>query len=272
LLVCLALMAFAANSIVCRLALNSGHIDAGAFTAVRIVSGALALMLIVRGRTLALPVAGALPALALFAYATCFSFAYIELTAGTGALLLFGAVQVTMILGGLVRGERPGATTWLGWLAACSGLVYLVVPGVESPPLVAASLMLCAGVAWGIYSLLGKGEADPAAATARNFVLATPMAIGLLMSTQKMAPAASWVGIAYAVASGALTSGIGYVIWYSALRHLTAFSAAVAQLSVPVIAATAGVLLLAEPISLRLAVGAAVILGGIAVAVLRRSS
>jgi drug/metabolite transporter (DMT)-like permease len=265
-------MAFAANSILCRLALSSGQIDAGAFTAVRIVSGALALILMVRGRTVALPAAGVLPALMLFAYATCFSFAYIELTAATGALLLFGAVQVTMILGGLVRGERPSARTWLGWLAACSGLVYLVLPGVESPSLIAASLMLCAGVAWGVYSLLGRGEADSVAATARNFVLATPMAIVLLLATQKMAPTASWVGIANAVASGALTSGVGYVIWYSALRHLTAFSAAVAQLSVPVIAAAAGVLLLAEPISLRLAVGAAVILGGIAIAVLRRSS
>ncbi|MDQ2986232.1 MAG: DMT family transporter [Armatimonadota bacterium] len=271
LVLCLALIAFAANSVLCRLALGSGLIDAGAFTAVRICSGALALLLIVRRRNLAIEVRGWLPALMLFAYAACFSFAYLDLSAGTGALLLFGAVQVTMIGGGLVAGERPSARAWLGWMTACAGMVYLVMPGVEGPPIKGAALMLCAGVAWGIYSLLGKREVDPIAATARNFSLATPMAIGLLMATQRAPADASAVGITLAFISGALTSGLGYVLWYAVLRHITSVSAAISQLTVPVLAAAAGAAFLSESVTARLVISAALTLGGVAIALSFRS-
>ncbi len=260
----LALIAFAANSVLCRLALGGGSIDAGAFTAIRICSGALALLLLVRGRGVSLDPRRWLAAVMLFVYAACFSYAYLELTAGTGALLLFGAVQVTMLAGGLIAGERPGARAWLGWAVACAGLVYLVAPGVEAPALRGAGLMAAAGLAWGVYSLLGKGSADPVADTARNFILAAPMSIGLFAATYKMTDAVHWDGVAYAVVSGAVTSGLGYVIWYMALRHITSVSAAIAQLSVPVIAAIGGVVVLSEAISERLAVSAVIILGGVA--------
>jgi drug/metabolite transporter (DMT)-like permease len=224
----------------------------------------LALLLLVRGRRVSLDPRRWLAAVMLFVYAACFSFAYLELTAGTGALLLFGAVQATMLVGGFIAGERPAARAWFGWAVACAGLVYLVSPGVEAPTLRGAGLMAAAGLAWGVYSLLGKGSGDPLADTARNFVLATPMSIGLFMATYKVSGVAHWDGVAYAVFSGAMTSGLGYVIWYVALRHITSVSAAIAQLSVPVIAATGGVIVLSEAISGRLAVSAVVILGGVA--------
>jgi drug/metabolite transporter (DMT)-like permease len=262
---CFALIAFAANSVLCRLALGGGSIDAGAFTAIRICSGALALLLLVRGRTVSLEPQRWPAAIMLFAYAACFSFAYLKLTAGTGALLLFGAVQVTMLAGGLLAGERPAARAWFGWALAFAGLIYLVAPGVEAPPLREAGLMAAAGVAWGVYSLFGRGNADPVSDTARNFVLAAPMSIGLLMATHKISGDANWDGVAYAATSGALTSGLGYVLWYFALRHITSVSAAIAQLTVPVIAALGGVVVLSEAISGRLAISALVILGGVAI-------
>ncbi len=266
----LAMLAFAANSVLCRLALKDTGIDAASFTAVRLVSGALALWLIVAARGGSAADAGDWPsALALFAYAAPFSFAYASLSAGAGALLLFGAVQASMILWGWWRGERLGLRQLLGLALAVGGLVYLLLPGLEAPPLGGALLMVAAGIAWGVYSLRGRGAASPLAATAGNFLRAAPLGLALAFA------ALPWLkldaaGIGYAVASGALASGVGYAIWYAALPGLKAASAATVQLSVPVIVALAGVILLAEPLTLRLMLASAAILGGIALVIAGR--
>ena len=205
-------------------------------------------------------------AVALFAYAAGFSFAYTSLLAGTGALLLFGAVQATMILWGLYKGERLNAIQIVGFIVAVTGLVVLVFPGLSAPPLIGSILMLGAGVAWGIYSLRGKGERNPASVTTGNFVRAVPFAAALGII---FAPSANYnlAGINYAVISGAVTSGLGYIIWYSALPGLRAASAATVQLSVPVLAATGGILLLGEPITVRYMLASVAVLGGIALVV-----
>jgi len=205
-------------------------------------------------------------AVALFAYAAGFSFAYTSLLAGTGALLLFGAVQATMILWGLYKGERLNAIQIVGFIAAVTGLVVLVFPGLSAPPLIGSILMLGAGVAWGIYSLRGKGERNPASVTTGNFVRAVPFAaaLGIIFAPWENYNLA---GINYAVISGAVTSGLGYIIWYSALPGLRAASAATVQLSVPVLAATGGILLLGEPITVRYMLVSVAVLGGIALVV-----
>lgn len=272
LLTLLAMIAFASNSLLCRLALKNTGIDAASFTSIRIVSGALVLWLIVRLRGGVRGVAGSWPsALALFAYAACFSFAYISLPAATGALLLFGAVQATMIGYGLWTGERLEVRQTAGLICASGGLVGLMLPNVSAPPLLASLLMLGAGCAWGIYSLRGKGVADPTGATMGNFLRAVPIAIAL------SAMALPWAsldrgGVCYAIASGALTSGVGYAIWYTALRGLKATSAAAVQLSVPVFAAIGGIVFLGESISLRLLIASAAILGGIALVIVETSA
>jgi drug/metabolite transporter (DMT)-like permease len=268
-LTALAMLAFAGNSLLCRLALRDTAIDPATFTTVRMLSGAIALWLIVSLRTSTRVRGGTwLSALALFAYAAGFSFAYVGLSAGTGALLLFGAVQTTMIVYGLCRGERLDAWQTLGLAIALAGLVVLLLPGITAPPLFSAMLMVAAGVAWGVYSLRGKGVGDPLAATAGNFLRSVPFAIVLSLAFVSMARVDA-EGIAYAIASGALTSGVGYAIWYTALPGLRATSAATVQLSVPVIVAAGGVLLLAEPITLRLLAASVAVLGGIALVVIR---
>jgi drug/metabolite transporter (DMT)-like permease len=283
----LAMIAFAGNSLLCRLALKDTHIDAASFTSIRIVSGALALWLIVRmhrgyrrsWRLGALPTSmwggahgtgGSWPsAFALFAYAACFSFAYINLPAATGALLLFGAVQATMIGYGLWAGERLRILQTLGLLCASGGLVGLMLPGISAPPIFSSMLMLSAGIAWGVYSLRGKGVADPTGATMGNFLRAAPIAIALsVMALPSMSLDRN--GVCYAIASGALTSGVGYAIWYTALRGLKATSAAAVQLSVPVFAAIGGIAFLGESISLRLLIASAAVLGGIALVIVDR--
>lgn len=267
-----AMLAFAGNSLLCRAALHGTGIDAGSFTALRIVAGALTLWLIVRMRSQASPAAGAgnwVSALALFAYAAAFSYAYVDLSTGTGALLLFGAVQATMIGVGLWRGERLTAWQTIGVVLAGAGLVGLLLPGLSAPPLAGALLMLGSGVAWGIYSLRGKGAGDPTRVTAGNFLRALVPAGVLTLATLpslRLDPA----GVAYAVASGALTSGIGYAIWYAAVRKLRATTASTVQLSVPVIASIGGTLLLAEPLTTRLVLASAAVLGGIALVILRK--
>ena len=262
------MLAFASNSLLCRLALKQTSIDAATFTLVRILSGALVLWLIVRVRKVAGRNMGNWPsALALFAYAAAFSFAYLSLSAGTGALLLFGAVQATMILWGLRKGERLHALQVAGLAAALSGLVLLVFPGLSAPPLGGSILMLGAGVAWGVYSLRGKAVGDPTAATAGNFLRAVPFA-GALSVVLLASMRVDRAGIGYAMVSGAITSGLGYVIWYSALPGLKATSAATVQLSVPVLAAAGGILLLGEPLTLRFLLAAITVLGGIALVVL----
>jgi len=270
-LVVLTMIAFAGNSLLCRVALKATQIDAATFTLIRIVSGAVALWLIVRVRDHTRVVAGSWrSALALFAYAGAFSFAYISLPAGTGALLLFGAVQATMIGYGLWRGERLHGVQIAGLLLAFSGLVGLVLPGITAPPLQGSALMLGAGVAWGVYSLRGKRAGDPLRATAGNFVRAVPFA-ALLSVTAIPLFSIDRAGVAYAVASGALTSGVGYAIWYSALPDLKATQAATVQLSVPVIAAIGGIVFLDEHLTWRLLIAAVAILGGIALVVANRS-
>lgn len=257
------MFAFAGNSWLCRLALKNTGIDPASFTAIRLLSGALVLWLIVRLRNGEQQRKGTWrSALALFAYAACFSFAYTHLTAATGALLLFGAVQISMILYGWWRGERMGRQQRLGFTLACVGLIVLLLPGLTQPPLDDAVLMALAGVAWGIYSLRGRGIANPLAATADNFLRTVPMA--LLLSAFFLAHAAiDQVGIMYAVASGALASALGYSIWYAVLPHLTATRAATVQLSVPIIAALGGLPLLGESISLRLVMASVATLGGV---------
>ena len=267
-----ALVGFAANSLLCRMALGPGLADAATFTAVRLAAGALALALLARVLArdgAATPSGGSWgSAAALFAYAAAFSYAYLELPAGVGALLLFGAVQGTMLLGALRAGERPHGRQALGWAAAAAGLVALLSPGATAPPTRGALLMVGAGVAWGVYSLRGRTATAPLRATADNFARAVPIAAGLLAaSSLAAAPRAGGRGVALAVASGALASGLGYCLWYGALPGLGAARAAVVQLLVPVLVAAAGVVLLGERVSARLLVCGAAVIGGVALAV-----
>ena len=268
----LAMIAFAGNSLLCRVALKDTGIDAASFTTIRLVSGALVLWLVARMSRGAHTGRGNwLSALALFAYAAGFSFAYVSLPAATGALLLFGAVQATMIGHGIWTGERLLRLQVVGLVLALGGLVSLLLPGLSAPPLLGSLLMLGAGVAWGIYSLRGKGAGDPIRVTAGNFLRAAPVAaaLSLLMLDGASLDAA---GFWYAVASGALASGIGYAIWYSALPALKATSGATVQLSVPVIAALGGIVFLGESLTLRLVLASAAILGGIALVILNKQT
>lgn len=269
LLTALALTAFAGNSLLCRLALKDTSIDAASFTAVRLVSGAVALYLIVRLRKSTVKLAGNWPsALALFLYAAAFSFAYMSLPAATGALILFGAVQATMIGYGLWAGERLSIRQIFGLLLAFGGLVMLMMPGLAAPPLQGAILMGSAGVAWAVYSLRAKGTEDPTGTTAGNFIRAVPLAIGLcaIMFSQQ---ALDGTGLVYAIFSGALTSGIGYAIWYAVINKLNASSAASVQLSVPALAAFGGIVFLGEPVTPRLLIASSAVLGGIALVILK---
>ncbi len=267
-LVLAALIGFAANSLLCRAALGDGSIDAASFTAIRIGSGAamLALIALVRGRAGSFRGAGSWSsAFALFAYAAAFSFAYLRLTTATGALILFASVQITMLGVSIARGEWPGAIEWLGIVIAIGGLVVLVLPGLEAPDPIGLGLMASAGIAWGVYSLRGRGAARPFAVTADNFTRALPFAAALLLALPLAGGAISPAGVGLAIASGAVASGLGYSLWYDALPHLPATRAAIIQLSVPMLAAIGGVVLLGESVTLRLVGATAAILGGIAV-------
>ena len=270
-LTALALSAFAANSILARLALTETGIDPVSFTTLRIVSGAVVLWLIVWARAPAVESSGGwLPGVALLAYALAFSLAYLSLTAATGALILFGSVQITMIGWTLTRGESLSMRQWAGFVLATAGLVWLLLPGLAAPPLIGAALMIVAGLAWGAYTLLAKGTGDPVQTTATNFIRASLPA--LLISAVFLSQAhIDLQGALLAIASGALASGLGYVIWYAALKHLQTSTAAVSQLSVPVITALLGILLLTEPVTMRLALSGLAILGGIALVTLKRS-
>jgi drug/metabolite transporter (DMT)-like permease len=267
-LTAITMIAFAANSVLCRMALKRTAIDPASFTLVRIASGALMLWVLCslsghksRGHWLS--------AAALLGYAAAFSFAYVSLPVGTGALLLFGAVQATMILRGLVAGERMNGPQVVGFVTAVAGLIILVLPGLAAPPLAGALLMAGAGVCWGIYSLRGRKSTDPLATTAGNFLRAVPFAVIVSLLFLRTTHV-DMRGVVFAVLSGALASGLGYAIWYAALRGLTATRAAVVQLSVPVIAALGGVTILGERITVRLIISAFAVLGGIAIFVLER--
>jgi len=272
-----ALFAFAANSVLCRVALGGHAIDAASFTLLRLASGA-AILLVIRAASRPAASRPAAPsasrrgwtsAVMLFLYAAAFSFAYVTLAAGTGALILFGAVQATMILAALRSGERFQLAEAIGLACALGGLVYLVSPGLSAPSPIGSALMAVAGIAWGIYSLRGRGTEDPVGDTTRNFVRAVPFAILVSLVAVRSA-AITPRGAMLAMVSGAVTSGVGYVIWYAALRGLTAIRAATVQLAVPAIAAVGGVIVLGEAVTLRLMLSATLILGGVAVAISRR--
>ena len=269
----LALTAFAANSILCRLALEGPAIDAASFTTVRLLSGALTLLvfssLASKSTTSVRPGSWGAASL-LFLYAVAFSFAYLTLSAGTGALILFAAVQLSMILAALLAGERPAPLEWLGLVAALTGLVYLVSPGLSAPSAAGSLLMGLAGISWGLYSLLGRGVQHPVAVTTGNFVRSVPFTL-LVSAVAFRSLELSGSGVLLAMVSGALTSGLGYVIWYAALPGLSATRAATVQLSVPVLAAVGGVLFLFETVTVRLLFSAVLILGGIGLSLLGRS-
>ena len=270
LLTVLAMLAFAGNSLLCRIALRDTSIDAASFTAIRIAAGAamLAVLLRARGRR---PMEGGnwLAALMLFSYAAFFSFAYRDLSAATGALLLFGAVQMTMMGFGFANGERLGPLKLLGLAIAMGGLVTLLLPGLAAPPLLGAAFMVAAGASWGVYSIVGKKLGEPTAATGGNFLRAVPFAAALGLAAMNHS-SVDLHGAIYAALSGAITSGLGYALWYAALPALTATSAAIIQLSVPAIAALGGAVLLSEPLTTRLLIASAAILGGIAITTMNK--
>ncbi len=260
-----ALIAFAANSILCRLALSESSIDPASFTTIRLASGAMLISLIAgitsKERDVKHP-GNWISASMLFLYAAAFSYAYVSLSAGSGALILFGSVQVTMILTGLWKGERPRIPEWCGLFIALSGLVYLVMPGLEAPPLLGAFLMTVAGISWGVYTLRGRSVDNPVAVTGDNFLRSVPPMIAISLF---LIPSLdiSMKGVILAFLSGAVTSGMGYVIWYAVLGDLSATRAAMVQLLVPVIAALGGVLFLSELITPRLILSAILIIGGV---------
>ena len=269
-LTAIAMIAFAANSLLCRMALGNDLIDAGSFTSIRVISGAITLGLIISIRGHSSKVTANWSGVAaLFCYMVFFSFAYLSLSAGTGALLLFGAVQLTMFASAIRHGERFSFLSWTGLAAAFAGLVYLVAPGVTAPDPIGALLMATAGVAWGAYSLIGRRSGQPLLETTANFLYSVPFTIGL--SAMFIASAdISVPGSLLAVASGALASGIGYAIWYAALPGLTAGRAATVQLSVPVIAALGGIVLLSEQVTRRLVVASILTIGGIWIVLAQR--
>lgn len=267
----LAMLAFAGNSLLCRMALKNTAIDAASFTSVRLISAAVTLLVLLHLFAKSKSILGNWPsALALFIYAAGFSFAYINLTAATGALLLFAAVQISMIGVGIWKGERFSSLQMVGLLLAVVGLVTLVLPGLAAPPILNAGLMIVAGVAWGVYSLRGRGAGDPTAVTTGNFIRTIPftLALNLLMFSHRNL---DQTGVYLAIASGAITSGIGYAIWYRALPGLKATQAATVQLSVPVIAALGGIVMLGESFSMRLGLVSIAILTGIALVIFEKS-
>jgi drug/metabolite transporter (DMT)-like permease len=271
LLTAAAMVAFAANSLLCRAALRGGAIDAASFTAIRLTTGAVVLVLLVLARKSSVRGTGSWPSmLALAGYAVAFSYAYLQIGAAAGALILFGSVQLTMIAGGLLRGERPTIQQWLGWLVAVGGLVVINAPGLDPPPPRGAALMAAAGIAWGVYSLRGKGVTKPLLMTAGNFARSIPIAALLVAIAFATHVHTSPSGIALAAASGAIASGLGYSIWYAAVPSLGATRAALVQLSVPVITALAAVTILGEPLKNNVLAGGAAIVGGLAIALVRR--
>ena len=268
----LAMIAFACNSLLCRVALKHTAIDAMTFSTIRLASGAIMLWLVSRLSSKTADCRGNWPsAIALFVYAVGFSFAYISLPASTGALLLFGAVQATMIGHGIWSGERLLKMQVVGIVLALGGLVGLFLPGLSAPPLLGSLLMLSAGVAWGVYSLRGKGACEPIRVTAGNFIRAVPVAAILSLILRNSA-SLDGPGLGYAITSGAVTSGLGYAIWYMALPSLRATDAATVQLSVPVIAALGGIVFLGESLTMRLVFASIAILGGIALVILGKQN
>lgn len=268
----IALIAFAGNSVLCRLALGDEVIDAASFTAIRLFSGVAVLALILsftQARSEKSSKGSWLASIMLFVYATAFSFAYISVDTGTGALILFGFVQITMIFIGIYQGNRLHLVEWLGVILAFSGLIYLLMPGLNAPPIGGFLLMMAAGIAWGFYSILGKGSKSPLRDTGYNFYRTLPFA-ALLMLLFIDDVSLSTLGITLAILSGAIASGVGYTIWYIALRGLSSAQAAVVQLLVPLIAALGGVIFVDEIFSLRLGISSFLTLGGVFIVLFSR--
>ena len=265
------MIAFAANSVLCRIALKETEIDAASFTSIRLISGALMLWLITK--FLSKPSTNNsdwISAFMLFAYAACFSLAYVNLTVATGALLLFGAIQVTMIGYSIYIGERLAGRRLLGLILALGGLIGMLLPGVSAPSVGSSILMVGSGIAWGIYSLRGQGIINPISVTAKNFMLSIFFAVILsllLISRVQL----DIQGVLYAIVSGGVASGLGYAVWYTILPYLKATNAATVQLSVPVIAAFGGLFILEEPLTIRFLLATIFILGGIALVILSKS-
>ena len=275
LIITITMIAFAANSVLARLALGPGEIDAAAYSLVRLLSGAIMLsILAIPGRELRLSQllqqGSWISALALFGYAAAFSFAYLLLETGTGALILFPSVQAAMVAWALYRGDRPGPLEWLGLVTATGAIVWLLSPGLTAPDPLGALLMIVAGVSWAIYTLRGTGSADPLKSTTGNFIRSVPIALVLMLFYIGSAHATPF-GIAMATISGAVTSAMGYALWYYVLKQITATQAAVTQLSAPVIAAIMGLALTGDTLTLRFVAASAFILGGVAIAILGRS-
>ncbi|MDQ6981982.1 MAG: DMT family transporter [Mariprofundus sp.] len=277
LLTSLTMLAFAANSVLCRMALAGESIDAASFTAIRLASGAvmLAILLLFRAefrgknRHHILRSGSWHSAGWLCLYATGFSFAYLSVSTATGALILFGAVQLTMMTASLISGERPGMQAWIGYSMAVAGMVFLLLPGASAPSLWGALLMAIAGAAWGMYSLRGRDSNNPMAQTAGNFLLTLPMsAVMLLFSLNRIH--GNIDGVMLAIASGALASGLGYALWYHVVSRMSGATAATVQLSVPLLAAAGGMLIMQEPVTMRLLLTGIMILGGIALVTMKR--
>jgi drug/metabolite transporter (DMT)-like permease len=272
LLTLFALIAFASNSLLARFSLGAGEIDAATFTAIRLLAGAVVLGALVRvrdGAWTALRGGGVLGPISLFVYAVPFSLAYVRIGAAVGALVLFGVVQLTMVGYGLASGERPSPRTWAGLALATGGLVLLTAPAASRPDPFGIALMAVSGAAWAIYTLAGRASREPVAANARNFLWSSPLAL-LVVAAAPVAITASARGILLAVVSGGVTSGLGYVLWYRALPRLSVTQAAVAQVGVPIIAAAGGVVLLGEPLTLRLIAAGTAVLAGIGLPLSRR--
>lgn len=271
-LTAIAMIAFAANSVLCRLALEGQHIDAASFTSIRLAAGTVALLgiLLLRWPSFVIRRPNWMTIGSLFAYMACFSFSYQYLDTGSGALILFGAVQLTMISAALLAGEKLSLMSSSGLCVAVGGLLVLLFPGIAVPNPLGAMLMGIAGIAWGFYSLGGRGATDPTAATAANFLYALPIALTLSVLSFGSAAIEPY-GVALAIVSGAITSGLGYAVWYQALPLLSATRAASVQLSVPAIAAIGGVLILSEPVTLRLVVATILLIGGISLVLWNRS-
>ena len=263
----LAMIAFAANSILARLALTGGDIGPWSFTAIRFISGAICLALII-GPIKTLREGSWRASFALLLYGIFFSYAYLLLSAGTGALILFAMVQITMIGGGLLMGERLRILQWFGAALAMGGLLYLMLPKTAPPSLIGALMMSAAGLGWGLYSLMGRGQGNPAALTAGNFLRAAIICAFITVPILWVSPETeiALIGLTLALLSGVITSGLGYVIWYMTLKHLTATRAGIAQLTVPIIAAIGGMLFISEPFTLRFFIAMCVTLGGVALA------
>ncbi len=274
LLTLLALVAFAANSILVRSALATGAIGPAAFGAIRLVSGAVLLLglSLVSGKRKALfPKGSVLSGMALLVYVSGFSYAYLWLDTGTGALILFGGVQVTMFAGALIAGERPGAARWLGAGLALGGLALLFGPKAGRPDIIGAALMAAAAVGWGVYSLRGRKVAAPVAEAASTFTLAAPFAVALWAGFASATPVSAG-GVTFAVLSGALASGVGYAIWYAVLPAIRSSTAAIVQLAVPLLALLGGVLWLSEPLTWSFMLAAPLIIAGVLIALKPRAA